>query len=255
VILLVSIGGVLGAFSGVSRATTLPTLISLIAALITVQLIESVPGNEAAALSYYSQKAVMGIVMTNVWILFIPFIPVLVLRADQWRNFSITRRLSQVLLEVVAVVALPLLLVSMLSPLPNTMGEVWKGWVNPDAVTVPYILEEWDSEDDYIFWRFTEDPDRFIFPAPFADRVANLWSPTTWDHRSYRGMGAIWNWMYFEVNGDNPYLLCIPIIDYPLRIITRDPLLEEQVLKACGENGTIFDVRPRLAVPEELIAG
>jgi hypothetical protein len=65
-------------------------------------------------------------------------------------------------------------------------------------------------------------------------------------------MGAIWNWNSREVNSDNPSLLCRPVIDFPLRIITRDPMLEEEVFEVCGENGAIFDVRPRLAAPAEL---
>jgi hypothetical protein len=193
----------------------------------------------------------MGILMTNVWILFVPFIPVLILRANRWRDFSVKRLLCQGPIEVLSVVALPILMVSMLSPLPNTMSEVWNGRTNPDASTLPNIFEEWKSDDYFIFWRYTENPDRFPYPAPFVDRVANLWSPATWDHSSNRGMGAIWNWIYFEVNGDNPYLLCNPVTNYPLRIITRDPMLEKQILDACGSNQATFDIRPRLINPVE----
>ena len=220
---------------------------SVIAAVVSVQLIESVPGNEASGLSYYSQKAFVGIVMANIWTVFLPFIPILLTRAARWNSLPRIRQLSRGTLGVVSVVTLPLLIVSLLSPLPSTTREIWRGWSNPDGLNISLILDEWRSQDDYVFWRYIEDPERFSFPAPQADRVANLWSPATWDHSSNRGMGSMWNWIYYEVNGDNPQLLCAPIRDFPLRVITRDPLLEEQVQSLCGENSAVFDVRPRLA--------
>jgi len=244
-LLVLGFGGLIGAYAGISRAVTVPTIISMVAAFATVQLIESVPGNEGSDLSYYSQKAFLGIVMANAWVLFIPLIPVLIARADQWGQLSKLRRWFQSPLEVISMAALPLLIVGLSSTLPNTTKEVWQGWLNPDASSVPMILDEWEKGDDYIFWRATENPGRFSFPAPWADRIANLWSPATWDNMSVRGMGAIWNWIYFEVKSDSQAELCPVVKEYPLRVITRDPLLEIQVLIACGANKATFEVRPR----------
>ncbi len=244
-LLLLGFGGLIGAFAGISKAVTVPTIVSMVAAFATVQLIESVPGNEGSGLSYYSQKAFLGIVMANAWVLFIPIIPALIARADQWGQLSKLRRWFQSPLEVISMAALPLLIVGLSSTLPNTTKEVWQGWLNPDASSVPMILDEWEKDDDYIFWRATENPGRFAFPAPWADRVANLWSPATWDNMSVRGMGAIWNWIYFEVKSDSQAELCPVVKEYPLRVITRDPLLEIQVLIACGANKATFEVRPR----------
>jgi hypothetical protein len=244
-LLLLGFGGLIGAFAGISRAVTVPTIVSMVAAFATVQLIESVPGNEGSGLSYYSQKAFLGIVMANAWVLFIPIIPALIARANQWEQLSKLRRLFQSPLEVISMAALPLLIVGLSSTLPNTTKEVWQGWLNPDASSVSMILDEWEEGDDYLFWRATENPGRFAFPAPWADRVANLWSPATWDNMSVRGMGAIWNWIYFEVKSDSQAELCPIVRNYPIRVITRDPLLEIQVLIACGSNKATFDVRPR----------
>ena len=244
-LLLLGFGGLIGAFAGISRAVTVPTVISMAAAFATVQLIESVPGNEGSGLSYYSQKAFLGIVIANAWVLFIPLIPALISRADQWGQLSRLRRWFQSTVEVISMAALPLLIVGLSSTLPNTTKEVWQGWLNPDALSVPMILDEWEKSDDYIFWRASDNPDRFSFPAPWADRVANLWSPATWDNMSVRGMGAIWNWVYFEVKSDSQAELCPVVKEYPLRVITRDPLLEIQVLIACGANKATFEVRPR----------
>jgi hypothetical protein len=244
-LLLLGFGGLIGAFVGISRAVTVPTIVSIVAAFVTVQLIESVPGNEGSGLSYYSQKAFLGIVMANAWVLFIPVIPALISRADQWGQLSKLRRWFQSPLEVISMAALPLLILGLSSTLPNTTKEVWQGWLNPDALSVPMILDEWEKDDDYIFWRATDNPDRFSFPAPWADRVANLWSPATWDNMSSRGMGPIWNWIYDEVKSDSQAELCPVVKKYPLRVITRDPLLEIQVLIACGANQATFEVRPR----------
>ena len=244
-LLLLGVSGLIGAFTGIHRSVTCPTVISMVAAFATVQLIESVPGNEGSGLSYYGQKAFLGIVAANIWILFVPLIPALVARAEQHQHFSKVRRLFQLPLEVISMAILPLLIVGLLSSLPNTVREVWRGWVNPDALSVPMILDEWEKGDDYIFWRATENPDRFSFPAPWADRVANLWSPATWDNMSARGMGPIWNWIYYEVKSDSQAELCPIVKNYPIRVITRDPLLEIQVLIACGSNKATFDVRPR----------
>jgi hypothetical protein len=153
--------------------------------------------------------------------------------------------LFQSSLEVISMAALPLLIVGLSSTLPNTTKEVWQGWLNPDASSVSMILDEWEEGDDYIFWRATENPGRFSFPAPWADRVANLWSPATWDNMSARGMGPIWNWIYYEVTSDSQAELCPIVRNYPIRVITRDPLLEIQVLIACGANKATFEVRPR----------
>jgi hypothetical protein len=245
-LLLLGISGLAGMFSGIHRAVTGPTVVSIVAAFVTIRLIESVPGNEGSGLSYYSQKALLGIVMANIWILFVPLIPALIARVDreQWRS-SKFRRWFQFPLEAFSMAILPLLIVGLLSTLPNTVREVWRGWVNPDALSVPMILDEWEKGDDYIFWRATENPDRFSFPAPWADRIANLWSPATWDNMSVRGMGPIWNWIYFEVKSDSQAELCPIVRNYPIRVITRDPLLEIQVLIACGSNKATFDVRPR----------
>ena len=244
-LMAIGVGGAIGAFIGVPRAATAPTIISMATAFVTIRLIESVPGNEGPGLSYYSQKAFLGIVMANVWVLFMPLIPALVVRAEQWRQFSLVRRWGQGSLEILSMAAIPLLVVGLLSPLPSTTREIWRGWWNPDALNVPMILDEWEKGDDYIFWRATEDLERFTFPAPWADRIANFWSPATWDSMSVRGMGELWNWIYFKVNSDDPALLCEPLQKYPLRVITRDPLLEEQVLAACGQNQATFDLRSR----------
>jgi hypothetical protein len=244
-LLLLGFGGLIGAYAGMSRAVTVPTVISMVAAFATVQLIESVPGNEGLGLSYYGQKAFLGIVMANAWVLFIPIIPALIARANQWEQLSKLHRLFQSPLEVISMAALPLLIVGLSSTLPNTTKEVWQGWLNPDASSVSMILDEWEEGDDYIFWRATENPGRFSFPAPWADRVANLWSPATWDNMSARGMGPIWNWIYYEVTSDSQAELCPIVRNYPIRVITRDPLLEIQVLIACGANKATFEVRPR----------
>ena len=244
-LMAIGVGGVIGAFIGIPRAVTAPTIISMATAFVTIRLIESVPGNGGPGLSYYSQKAFLGIVIANIWVFFIPLIPALVVRAEQWRQFSLVRRWGQGSLEILSMAAIPLLVVGLLSPLPSTTREIWRGWWNPDALNVPMILDEWEKGDDYIFWRATEDLERFTFPAPWADRIANFWSPATWDSMSVRGMGELWNWIYFQVNSDDPALLCAPLQKYPLRVITRDPLLEEQVLAACGKNQATFDLRPR----------
>ena len=245
-LLLLGISGLAGMFSGIHRAVTGPTVVSIVAAFVTIRLIESVPGNEGSGLSYYSQKALLGIVMANIWILFVPLIPALIARVEREQGRSSKfRRLFQFPLEAFSMAILPLLIVGLLSTLPNTVREVWQGWLNPDALSVPMILDEWEKDDDYIFWRATENPGRFAFPAPWADRVANLWSPATWDNMSVRGMGAIWNWIYFEVKSDSQAELCPIVRNYPIRVITRDPLLEIQVLIACGSNKATFDVRPR----------
>jgi hypothetical protein len=245
-LLLLGFGGLIGSFAGISRAVTVPTLISMVAAFVTVQLIESVPGNEGSGLSYYAQKAFLGIVAANAWVLFVPLIPALIARVEreQGRSSRLRRRFQSPL-EVLSMAVLPLLIVGLLSTLPNTVKEVWQGWLNPDASSVSMILDEWEKGDDYIFWRATDNPDRFAFPAPWADRVANLWSPATWDNMSARGMGPIWNWIYYEVKSDSQAELCPIVKNYPIRVITRDPLLEIQVLIACGSNKATFDVRPR----------
>jgi hypothetical protein len=116
---------------------------------------------------------------------------------------------------------------------------VKNGWERPNSESISQVINSW-GEGPIVYFRFAKNPETGTFPSIGEDRILNFWSPAFFSpHGSY---GIFWNWAYSGLVSNDPSVLCEPTRSASVTVVTRDVLLEQQVLTACGATQTKFEV-------------
>jgi hypothetical protein len=244
---LFTVAGVLVAFWSKTevRWFTVGISCATFGTIVAVQLVEMIPGNSAPTFSYYSSKMIMGV--TGALFLLVPLgIGHLSSKLCNSRLEAMNRfgRKNFALITASGLLALlPLMMVDAQTSTRNPVSEIQEGWITPDAGTAKEVLNHW-QDGPTLFFRFVDNPERVAYPSIGYDRLANIWAPAFWG--SEGSWGRLWNWVYYDLTSAEAGTLCVPLNFSKFTVITRDPLLEEQVNQSCPGTQTKFLVYPRV---------
>jgi hypothetical protein len=129
------------------------------------------------------------------------------------------------------------------STLARPWSDIRNGWANPDAPSIPAVLDRW-GDDPYLFFRYGNNMPLVQRPSAIDDRALNFWSPVTW---SIDGPWVpLYVWAYQEMKTYDAKELCSPIKNGVHTIYTSDPALEAQVQSACGSPDVNIVVLPKV---------
>jgi hypothetical protein len=213
-----------------------------IATVISVLLLESFPGNEAAGFSYYSSKIIWGcggafIVASTFWIGKLHEHSV-----HRWQIESDRRRLGYTAFSVLLVFTF-LLLTESTSNLRNPIVAIKNGWISPDGESVKGVVDRW-GEGPTLYFRYVDLAPRRTFPDVGQDRIANFWSPAFWGNEG--PWGDEYNWIYNDFTSDEVGVICPRLKTRDFTVVTREHNLESDVGFFCPGTSTKFVVLPRL---------
>ena len=219
---------------GISGAT--------LATIIAVELVEMIHGNSASTFSYYSSKMIIGV--TGALFLSVPMGIDYKLCDSSTTIVRFGRNTLSLMVTSGLLAFLPSMLIDAQTSTSNPVTEIIKGWITPDARTAKEVLSDW-QEGPTVYFRFADNPERVAYPSIGYDRLANIWAPAFWG--SEGSWGTLWNWVYSDLTSAEASTLCVPLKFSKFTVVTRDPLLEEQVNYSCPGNQARFVVYPRVS--------
>jgi MFS family permease len=214
--------------------------------VVSVYLVELIPGNEAASYSYYSSKMILGV--TSACFLVLPlFLSLLIGRfiLDGAPSGSSNYRRARAVMLFGLVGLLPLTIIEAESPVNNPYAIIRNDSNTLDQESVKEVVSRW-GDGPTLYFRLVDNPKIAPYPSIGHDRMINLWSPASWG--SEGSWGRVWNWVYGELFSNEAAVLCGPLQFQPFSVVTRDPQLEFEVNQACPGTETRYIVLPRLSL-------
>ena len=231
-------------FEGINRWIAIGVFLSSFTTVLTVLLIEKIPGNEIGSYSYYSSKIIWGMtsalmVSLIYWIAKLIGVFLRKYIQDSTNRWRLTIGSFFSLLSVFSF----LFLVESSASVSNPVRAISTGWISPDSTTVKEVISRWD-EGPTLYFRFVDLAPRIPFPSIGQDRLANFWSPAFWG--SIGSWGDEYNWLYDEFVADDVGVICPRLRSRDFIVVTRDHNLEYDVDFSCPATNTKFVVLPRL---------
>lgn len=209
--------------------------------LITVFLIERVPGNEPAGNSYYSTKVIIGGVAALMVLMPAMLTSALLPLAKSLggpRNAS--RYLVQLAAGVLLTSLIPLGVARAVDSTPLVQRLMWTGWSQPTPVAAVTAMSSWGAEPT-AFFRYTPSENGWVTPE---DRLMNFWMPAFWS--GYEGpYTPLWTWVYFTHASSDTFVACEVIRGGITKIITRDSGLRVNIQTECPEVGDLVSIEVR----------
>lgn len=224
----------------------LPFLLFSATTVLVVGGIEILRESQNPGFSYYSNK----ILIANAWALS-PVFMILLIKAIQSLRFTNSTgiRWSHRFLSIAGALLASLVLVNGFKSinLPSVDGivpqKISNGWSQPDIESVRPVISRWTKEATYfLVWNLSDNPPKVIYPSVWEDRIANFWSPVTWNGYIGGGFSTIWAWIYFSLSSNETDQLCPALSAMPLTILTKDVNLESSIKETCPNNESVIEL-------------
>ncbi len=224
----------------------LPFLLFSAITVLVVGAIEILRDSQNPGFSYYSNK----ILIANAWALS-PVFVILLIKAIQSLRFTYSTgvRWSRRLLAITGVFLASLVLVNGFKSinLASVDGivpqKISNGWSQPDIESVRPVIDRWRNDSSYfLVWNLSDNPPKVLYPSVWEDRLANFWSPVTWNGYTGDGFSTIWSWVYFSLSSNETAQLCPALSAMPLTILTKDINLESSIQETCPVNASVIEL-------------
>ncbi len=224
----------------------LPLLLFSATTVLVVGGIETLRDSQNPGFSYYSNK----ILIANAWALS-PVLIILLIKAIQSLRitYSTGTRWSRRLLATTGAFLASLVLVNGFNSinLASVDGfvpqKISNGWSQPDIESVRPVIDRWKSDSSYfLVWNLSDNPPKVVYPSVWEDRLANFWSPVTWNGYTGDGFSTIWSWVYFSLSSNETTQLCPALSAMPLTILTKDINLESSIRETCPINASVVEL-------------
>ncbi len=198
-------------------------LLSGLAAGVVILAALAVVGPGPAQWQYYGSKTLWLVTSAFLWLLAAPAAHLAARPAAGGRSAAVTSAVG-----VLALAAACYPLADMATSLTSPVERAKAGWSQPAAVSLDGLQRFGDQGNPYVFWHWSDSS-----TYSGEDRIDTFWSIAAWaTPRTPYPIDPI-RWGY-ESTGELQQLCALADAVPDLRVVTRDPLLPDQLQRECA---------------------